>query len=93
MGIIVKVLGCIDLAAAFAFLLLTFGLQPWPQYALFCAGLLFIKSLFIFGGDILSAIDLASSIIIILSLFFTLPTLFLWVPALLLCSKGMVSFL
>lgn len=93
MGIIIKILGTIDLAAAFAFLLLTFGIEPYTQYVLFCAGLLFIKSLFIFSGDILSAIDLASSIILIVSLFFIPTTLFLWVPALLLCSKGMASFL
>ncbi len=93
MGLIVKILGCIDLAAAFAFLLLTFGLQPWPQFTLFCAGLLFVKSLFILTGDVLSALDLASAIILIVSLFFIPPTLFLWLPALLLCSKGMVSFL
>ena len=93
MNIIVKILGCIDLAAALALLLLVFGMHVMPQYLLFCAGLLFLKSLFILSGDILSAIDLVSSIILILSLLFMLPVALLWIPAFLLLSKGVVSFL
>src|SRR3989338_2841551 len=93
MNIIVKILGCIDLAAALALLLLVFGMHVMPQYLLFCAGLLFLKSLFILSGDILSAIDLVSSIILILSLFFMLPVALLWIPAFFLLSKGFVIFL
>ena len=93
MALIVKLLGCIDLAAALAFLMLTFGIAPYAQYTLFCGGLLFVKSFFILGGDVLSAIDLGAAIVLIVSLFLTPPTLLLWVPALLLCSKGLVSFL
>ena len=93
MALIVKILGCIDLTAALAFLMLTFGIVPYAQYTLFCAGLLFVKSLFILGGDVLSAIDLGAAVVLIVSLFLTPPTLLLWVPALLLCSKGLVSFL
>jgi hypothetical protein len=93
MGFLVKLLGSIDLAAALAFLLLVFGIQPWTNYILFCSGLLFIKGLFILTGDILSLVDLVSAIILILSLFLTPATFFLWFPTLLLCSKGMASFL
>lgn len=93
MALILKLLGSIDLAAAFAFLLLVFGIAPWTNYLLFCAGLLFIKGLFILTGDILSIVDLVSAAILILSLFLVPATLFLWLPALLLCSKGMASFL
>ena len=90
---IVKVLGAIDLVAALAFLMLVFGMDVWFQYMLFCAGLLFIKGLFVLGGDVLSVIDLVSSAILLLSIFFTLPVAFLWVPAFLLFAKGVVSFL
>ena len=90
---IVKILGCIDLVSALAFLMLTFGFAPLLQFTLFCAGLLLLKGMFILTGDILSAIDIIASIILFLSLLFTLPALFLWTPALFLLAKGVVSFL
>jgi len=88
-----RILGCIDLAAAAAFLMLTFGMSVPYQFALFCAGLLFMKGLFVFMGDILSYIDLISSILLILSIFFYLPIVLLWVPAFLLLAKATVSFI
>lgn len=90
---IVKLLGSIDLIAALTFLMLIFGITPFTQLILFCAGLLLLKSMFIITGDVLSFIDLASSILLLLSLLFALPIIFLWLPAFLLLAKGFVSFL
>lgn len=90
---IVKVLGGIDLISAFILLMMIFGFDVHIRIVLFCAGLLFFKSLFILGGDVLSAIDLFSSTILVLSIFFTLPVFLLWTPAFLLLAKGFVSFL
>jgi hypothetical protein len=90
---LVKVLGAIDLASAFAFLMLVFGINPFFQYLLFCAGLLFVKSFFIVKGDVLSWVDLGSSIILIISMFFLLPVILYWIPAFFLLAKGFVSFL
>ncbi|MEK6825647.1 MAG: hypothetical protein AABY00_02585 [Nanoarchaeota archaeon] len=89
----VKVLGSIDLISATVFLMLTFSMTVPAQYLLFCAGLLFCKSLFILGGDLLSVVDLFSSLFLIVSLFFALPTICLWTSAFLLIAKGVASFL
>ena len=91
--VLVKILGTIDLAAAIAFLMLAFSLNVFTQFLLFCIGLLFIKGLFVFTGDILSIIDLFSSLMLLLALFFSLPAILLWIPAFLLLAKGLVSFL
>lgn len=90
---LVKVLGAIDLAAAFAFLMMIFGLDVFTPYLLFCAGLLFLKGLFILMGDVLSFIDAAASIILVLSIFFGLPVFLFWTFAFLLLGKGIVSFI
>ena len=90
---IVKVLGAIDIAAALAFLMLTFGMSPIMQFTLFCASLLLLKGMFILTGDVLSFIDLFSSVLLLLSLVLILPTILLWLPAFLLLAKGFVSFL
>ena len=90
---IVKILGAIDLAASIAFLMLTFSFQVPVQFLVFCAGLLFLKGMFIFGGEVLSIIDLIASACLILSIWFTLPILLLWIPAFLLLAKGFVSLL
>ncbi len=89
---IIKILGFIDLSAAFAFLMLTFGMDVFFQFLLFCSGLLFMKGLFVFTGDILSGIDLVAAMLLIISIFFTLPSIILWIPAFLLLAKGFVSF-
>lgn len=88
---IVKVLGGIDVAAALAFLFLIFGMNVAPQYLFFCAALLFVKGMFLFMGDILSAVDLFSAILLILAIPFSLPSILLWIPAFLLLAKGAVS--
>jgi len=88
----IKILGFIDLSAALAFLMLTFGMDVFFQFLLFCSGLLFMKGLFVFTGDILSGIDLLAAGLLIISIFFTLPSVILWIPAFLLLAKGFISF-
>jgi len=92
MSAIVKILGAIDLAAAIAFLMLTFGFPVFTQFILFCASLLLLKGFFVFTGDVLSGVDLLASFLLFLSIFFSLPTIFLWAPAFFLLAKGVVSF-
>lgn len=87
-----KVLGGIDLLAGCAFLMIMFGITPFVAYMVFCGVLLLLKSLFILGGDVLSWIDLFSGIALLLSIFFDLNILFLWLPAFLLISKSIASF-
>ena len=90
---ILKILGGIDLAAAFAFLMLVFGIEVFTPYLLFASGLLFIKGLFVFTGDVLSFVDLFSAIILLLTLVFTLPMMLFWISDFLLMAKGFVSFM
>jgi len=91
--VLVKVLGGIDLVSGVAFLMLIFGMSVPMQFILFCAGLLLLKGMFIITGDALSGIDLASAIILLLSLVFSLPMFLLWISAFILFAKGFVSFL
>jgi hypothetical protein len=93
MSIFLKILGSIDLAAAFAFLMLIFGMHVPLQYILFCAGLLLMKGMFILTGDVLSAFDIFASLALLLSLIFSLPTVILWTGAFFLLAKGLVSFI
>ncbi len=90
---LVKILGGLDLISAIVFLMIIFGLDPWTQLVLFCAGLLFLKGLFILTGEPLSVIDLVSSLTLIFSLLW-IPWMGLaWMLALLLLAKGIVSFI
>lgn len=91
--VLVKVLGGIDLVSAFVFLMMVFGMDIHFRILLFCAGLLFFKGLFVLMGDVLSILDLFSSFILILAIFFALPAFLLWIPAFFLLAKGVVSFL
>lgn len=91
--VLVKILGAIDLAAGLAFLMLIFGMNVPLQLILFCAGLLLLKGMFVFIGDVLSVIDIFSSLILLLSLLFSIPIFLLWVGAFFLIAKGFVSFL
>lgn len=90
---LVKLLGIIDFIAALVFLLLIIGVALPFQFLIFPALLLFAKSLFILKGDALSLIDMLCAAIIFLSIFFSLPSLFLWIPLLLLVYKVVVSFI
>ena len=89
---LLKILGLIDAVSCLCFLLLMFGITPALTLILFCAGLLGVKSLFLFSGDVLSIIDLFSAVILIFSIFFVPNIVFLWVPAFLLASKSIASF-
>ncbi len=91
--VLVKILGGIDLAAAFAFLMMVFGIQPWLQFTLFCSGLLLLKGFFVFTGDVLSWVDLFAAIALLITTFFALPVVLLWIFAFLLLAKGIVSFI
>ncbi len=91
--VLVKILGLIDLVSASVFLMLAFNIHPWIQLVLFCSGLLLLKGLFVFTGEPLSALDLISSILLLLSLVFTLSVVLIWIPAFLLVAKGLVSFM
>lgn len=90
---IVKILGAIDLVGTLTLFMLIFGFDVFTQLLLFCAGLLFVKGLFAFTGDILSFVDLYAAVALILSITFDLPSIMLWVPAFLLLAKGLVSFI
>jgi hypothetical protein len=91
--VLVKILGGIDLAAALAFLMLIFGVNVFAPFLLFCAGLLMLKGLFVFSGDVLGYIDLFSAAALIFSIFFSLYSIMLWIPAFFLLAKGLVSFI
>ena len=93
MMVFVKILGAIDLISAIVFLMLIFGASLPLQLMLFAAGLLFAKGLFIITGDMLSVVDLFSSLLLIFAIFFTLPSILLWIPTFLLLAKGVVSFI
>lgn len=89
---IVKILGAIDLAAAFAFLMLVFEIEVFTLFLLFSAGLLAVKGMFVFGGDVLSFVDLFAAVVLIISILWVPPSIFLWIPTFLLLAKGVVSF-
>ncbi len=93
MHLLLKMLGLMDLLSSVVFLMFIFGIVPWMQLVLFCAGLLFLKGLFIFTGEPLSAIDLIASLTFVASLFFAPWASLLWLLSLLLLAKGIVSFL
>jgi len=92
--VVLKILGGIDLMAAVIYLSLTFGIGVFPPLIIFGGGLLFVKGLFIFTGEVvLCGIDLIASVLLFLSLAFTIPAFLLWIPAFLLLAKGVVSFI
>ncbi len=89
---IVKILGLIDLIASITLFSLIFGVNLPLQIIVFLGGILFMKSLFLLTGDILSAFDLISAIVFFVS-FFTQPWTFLiWICSLVLMTKGLASF-
>ena len=89
---IVKVLGIVDVCAALLLLSSLFGLPPILRINLFFGGLLLMKSLFLFTGDMLSAVDLVSAVVIFVGIFFTPWTFIIWACSLLLMAKGAASF-
>lgn len=89
---IVKILGFIDFCAAIIMLSLIFVLPLPTQILLFFGGLLFVKGLFIFTGDLLSVVDITSAAVLLIGIFITPWTFLLWALGLLLMTKGAVSF-
>ncbi len=89
---IVKLFGLIDLCAAIILLARIFEAPIAFQIYVFFGGLLFIKSLFLFTGDVLSAVDLVSAIVIFLSIFFAPWVFLVWFCSLMLMAKGVSSF-
>jgi len=79
--------------ASVLFMMLIFGIDLPGRIILLCALLLFTKGLFVLRGDVLSVLDLFAAVIMILAIFFTMPSFLLWAPAFLLLAKGVVSFL
>ena len=90
---IVRILGAIDVICSLTLLCIIFGITPYSPLLLFCAGLLFLKGLFIFTGEPLSLIDLLASATFIFTIFMAPWSLLLWMLTLLLLAKGIVSFL
>ena len=90
--ILVRILGLVDLFASISLMLILFGFSVPIQIIMFCSGLLFFKGLFVLTGDALSIIDIFSCIVFLFSIFFALPSMFIWLPAFLLLAKAMVSF-
>lgn len=90
---LVKILGGIDLFAAFVFLALIFGTEVPFQFLIFPAILLLVKGLFVVTGDVLSVVDLFSAAVLVIAIFITPFSILLWIPAFLLLSKGVLSFI
>ncbi|MEK6915342.1 MAG: hypothetical protein AABW89_02260 [Nanoarchaeota archaeon] len=91
--VLVKVLGLIDFIASIILLLMVFSVDIPLQVLIFIGALLFVKSLFILGGDFLSIVDLVASLTLFMGIFFSPFAFLLWILSLLLISKGVASFL
>jgi hypothetical protein len=89
---IVKLLGFIDLLASISLFSIIFGVSLPLQVVMFFGGILFMKSLFIFMGDILSVFDLLSAIVFFVSFFVQPWTFLVWICSLVLMTKGIASF-
>ena len=83
----------IDIFSALILLSLSFNANIMAIFLIFFGGLLFVKGLFIFSGDLSSIVDLLASIILFLSIAFSIPHFILWIFAFFLLEKGIVSFL
>jgi len=90
---LVKILGFIDIVASVILFSMVFSLVLPLQLVISVAGLLFVKSLFILRGDLLSFVDLIASFTLFIGIFITPLTFILWFLSLLLMSKGVASFL
>ncbi len=91
--VFIKILGFLDLLASITLFTLIFGVNLPLQISLFFGGVLFMKSLFLLTGDVLSVFDLISAILFIISIFFMPWTFILWACSLVLMTKGLASFL
>jgi hypothetical protein len=89
---IVKILGLIDLVASITLFSIIFGISLPLQLIMFFGGILFMKSLFLFMGDVLSVFDLLSAIVFFVSFFVQPWTFLIWICSLVLITKGVASF-
>jgi hypothetical protein len=91
---IVKILGIIDLLTAILFWLFgIFHIIP-PSVIVFLAFILLIKGLiFVISEHIASALDIAIAAVMFITVSFTIPNVFIFIAAILLIQKGVVSLL
>jgi len=87
-----RVLGMVDLIGGMVFLLMAMNISVFWPLVLFSMLLIFTKGLFVFVGDKLSYVDLVLSLLLFLSLFFTLPGMIAGTGSLILLAKGFASF-
>ena len=88
---LVKILGVFDLLAAGLLFALSFSLSIPHSIIIFFIIILFAKGAFILTKSIASAFDLFAAVILLLSLYFTIPKIVLIIAAILLLQKGFLS--
>jgi len=89
---LVKILGVLDLMAAFLIFVLSFGFHPPELLVTFFVVILLLKGGFILTGSIASGFDLLGALVLFLSLYYSLPQIAFFIPGLLILQKGFLSF-
>jgi len=91
---IAKILGIFDLLAALLLVLIAAGTHVPSYFLIAGAVVLLVKSVpFIFGGCIACFIDVAGAVLLILSIFFTLPVWILVIGIVAVAQKGFLSLI
>ncbi len=90
---IVKILGVLDLLAAFLIFALSFGIGIPHWIIIIFIIILLAKGAFIFTGSIASVFDILAGVILIFGLFFALPQWIFFIPGILVLQKGILSLL
>ena len=90
---LVKILGILDILAAFLIFALSFGLNIPHGIIIVFIVILLAKGAFILTKSIASAFDILAGVILILALFFTLPQIIFFIPGILVLQKGILSLL
>ncbi|HUS49010.1 MAG TPA: hypothetical protein VMZ91_02510 [Candidatus Paceibacterota bacterium] len=90
---LVKILGIFDLIAALLILALSFRLAIPQGIIIFFIIVLLAKGAFILTKSIASGLDLFAALVLILSLFYTLPYALFFIAAILLLQKGILSLM
>ena len=88
---LVKILGVLDLVAAALLFALSANLVIPDKVLIFFIVILFLKGAFILTRSIASAFDLFAAIILLSSLYFTIPKILLIIASILLLQKGFFS--
>lgn len=86
---LVKLLGVMDILASLLLVLIAFNIKL-SLFVMIFAVYLLVKTLFFFHSFV-SAFDFVAGTLLVLSLFFVLPKILLWIAALLLAQKGFFS--